>query len=142
MADHWQGGALGFDAAPTILVVEDEPLIRLIVAQIVHEAGFPVIEAANATEAIYHFRNDSQISLMLSDVRMPGLIDGLGLARMVRAGWPDVKIIILSGRTAEDAALACGDVYIVKPFDPYGLIHEINGLLRRSIAPVPRRRLH
>lgn len=81
----------------TILVVEDEILIRSAVALHLRDAGHPVIEAANADEALRALAADRSIALVFSDVNMPGSMDGLELARTIRRDRPGLKVLLASG---------------------------------------------
>lgn len=80
-----------------VLVVEDEPLLRLDIAEELSDMGFEVLEAANAGEAIVLLKANPGIKVMFTDVDMPGGMDGLRLAATVRDRWPPVKIIVTSG---------------------------------------------
>jgi CheY-like chemotaxis protein len=80
-----------------VLIVEDEPLIRMSAAAIVEEAGFQTYEAANADEAIALLEKHADIGVLFTDIDMPGSMDGLKLAHYVRGRWPPVKIIVTSG---------------------------------------------
>jgi CheY-like chemotaxis protein len=75
----------------TILVVEDEVLVRMAIADNLRKARYAVIEASNAHEALDLLRNGVDVRLIFSDVRMPGIIDGVALARIVRSEFPMVK---------------------------------------------------
>jgi CheY-like chemotaxis protein len=81
---------------PLALVVDDEPLIRMDTADILSDAGFEVLEAGDATEAVACLEQYSALRVLLTDIQMPE-IDGLTLARHVRAHWPHIGIIIASG---------------------------------------------
>ncbi|MFC5085869.1 response regulator [Microvirga arabica] len=84
--------------APTILVVEDEVLVRLVIADYLRECGYKVYEAVNAGEALEVLQSSRvPIDVVFSDVQMPGEIDGFGLARWVRANKPGVQVILTSG---------------------------------------------
>jgi CheY-like chemotaxis protein len=102
-----------------VLIVEDEPLVRLSAVQAVASAGFEVIEAASADEAIRILECRSDIRVVFTDIQMPGPMDGLKLARAVRDRWPPIKIIVTSGR---ELATACdlpeGGRFFAKPYDP------------------------
>jgi CheY-like chemotaxis protein len=105
--------------APAILIVEDEPLVRLCAVETVEAAGFEVIEAANADEAIRILESRSDIRVVFTDIHMPGSMDGLKLAHAVRHRWPPIKIMVTSGRdkvTADD--LPEGGRFFAKPYDP------------------------
>jgi two-component sensor histidine kinase/ActR/RegA family two-component response regulator len=83
---------------PHVLVVEDEMVLRMRAVDIVEDAGFKPIEAANAEQAIAILESRSDISLLLTDIQMPGTMDGLKLAHAVYERWPDIKIILVSGQ--------------------------------------------
>jgi two-component system, response regulator PdtaR len=80
-----------------VLIVEDELLIRLDAVDMIEAAGFDVIQAANADEAITILEARSDIQLVFTDVQMPGSMDGLKLAAAVRGRWPPIKIVATSG---------------------------------------------
>jgi len=81
-----------------ILVVEDEALIRMNAADMIHDLGFEVIEAANADQAISVLESNSKISVVFTDIQMPGSMDGLRLAAVVRRRWPPVALLVTSGQ--------------------------------------------
>src|SRR3979411_3007689 len=90
--------SLGSAVPPTnVLVVEDELVLRLRAVDIVEDAGFTAIEAVNADEALSILESRSDISLLFTDIQMPGSIDGLKLAYTVHKRWPAIKIILVSG---------------------------------------------
>src|SRR3954463_3076741 len=82
---------------PVVLVVEDEFLLRMNAVDMIAAAGFEVIEAANADEAIAILVNRRDITVVFTDIQMPGSMDGLKLARAVRGRWPPIKIVATSG---------------------------------------------
>jgi CheY-like chemotaxis protein len=105
--------------APVILIVDDEPLVRLNVAQTIEDAGFESIEAENADEAIRLLESRSDIRAVFTDIHMPGSMDGLRLAHAVRNRWPPIKIIVTSGREfLTDQYLPEGGLFFAKPYDP------------------------
>jgi len=83
---------------PNVLVVEDEMILRMRAVDIVEDAGFCAIEAVNGDEAISILESRSDISLLFTDIQMPGSIDGLKLAHAVHERWPSIKIILVSGQ--------------------------------------------
>jgi CheY-like chemotaxis protein len=83
-----------------VLVVEDEPLLRMSTVDLVEEAGFATLEAANAKQAIQLLENRPDIRIILSDIDMPPGMDGMELVAMVRRRWPPVAIILVSGQVA------------------------------------------
>ena len=102
---------------PVVLIVEDEFLLRMDSAEMIEEAGFEVVQAANADEAIAILRMRSDIRVVFTDIQMPGSMDGLKLARFVRDRWPPIKIVATSGRVAvDDGDLPEGGVFLPKPY--------------------------
>ncbi|OSI20548.1 sensor histidine kinase [Bradyrhizobium canariense] len=83
---------------PNVLVVEDEMILRMRAVDIVEDAGFCPVEAVNADEAISILESRSDISLLFSDIQMPGTMDGLKLAHAVHDRWPAIKIVLVSGQ--------------------------------------------
>jgi len=111
----------------TVLVVEDEILIRMVIADGLREAGWTVIEATNADDALAVLRSGAQVRIVLSDVRMPGSIDGVGLARFVQSELPDIKIILASGHLPRLDAIA-HDGFFPKPYDIERVVAHIRML--------------
>jgi two-component system, response regulator PdtaR len=103
--------------APTVLVVEDESLIRMDIANCLQDAGFEVIEAPNADDAISILESRNDIRLVFTDVDMPGSMDGLKLASFVRDRWPPIKLIVTSGHVPVSVAdLPSGGRFFTKPY--------------------------
>ena len=103
----------------TVLVVEDEPLILLDIVDYLESEGFRVLRAANAAQAIEMLEREPAISIIFTDVEMPGTMDGLKLAALVRDRWPPVKIVVTSGhKTVEITDLPDGGVFFSKPYRP------------------------
>src|ERR1700690_3128346 len=88
----------------TVLVVEDEMMVRQPIAEYLRDCGYNVLEAADASEAIALLGSD-QVDVVFSDVRMPGRMDGFGLARWLRQNHPDVSVLLTSGWTGASARL-------------------------------------
>ena len=104
---------------PVILIVEDEVLIRLHAAQIIEEAGFDAIEASNADEAIAILEARRDITVLFTDIQMPGSMDGLKLAAAVKGRWPPIKIVATSGLVdVRPDDLPEGGRFLPKPYDP------------------------
>jgi CheY-like chemotaxis protein len=100
-----------------ILVVEDETLIRWGAVKMAEEAGYEVLDAAGADEAIQILESRNDISLIFTDIHMPGSMDGLNLARAVRNRWPPIKIIVTSGREKPTKSdLPAGALFLPKPY--------------------------
>jgi len=115
-------------ARSAILVAEDEVLIRLEIAEQLRGAGYTVIEAANAHEALELLHHSAEVKVVVSDIQMPGSIDGAALARVVRAEFPAIKIILASGHFAA-AGGAEHDGFFRKPFDVAELVKHIRKLI-------------
>ena len=99
-----------------VLIVEDEPLIRMGTVYLIEDAGFEVYEAGSADAAIALLELHREIRLIFTDVDMPGSMDGLKLAHYVRGRWPPVKIIVTSGHVSvSDGNLPIGAVFLSKP---------------------------
>jgi CheY-like chemotaxis protein len=103
---------------PVILVVEDEILVRLTAVTIAEDAGFEVLSAATADEALTVLEKRADVRLVFTDVQMPGSMDGLRLAHAVRDRWPPVELIVTSGRRHIGANdLPDRGRFIPKPYD-------------------------
>jgi CheY-like chemotaxis protein len=102
---------------PVILIVEDDFLIRMNAAEMIDDAGFNVVEAGNADEAIVILEARPDIHVVFTDIQMPGSMDGLKLARFVRGRWPPIKIVATSGNSiVGDGDLPEGGVFLPKPY--------------------------
>lgn len=113
----------------TILVVEDEPLLRFALASELSEAGFRVVEAANTDEAESVLATGARIDLVITDVQMPGRRDGMVLAEIVRAARPDTKIIVTSGRPPQSNVATVADAFFSKPYDLDRVIRRASSLV-------------
>jgi CheY-like chemotaxis protein len=102
---------------PVVLIVEDEFLIRMDAVDMVRAAGFDVVEAKNADEAIPILETRNDIRIVFTDIQMPGSMDGLKLAAAIRGRWPPIKIVATSGlnNIGEDA-LPSGSRFLPKPY--------------------------
>jgi DNA-binding response OmpR family regulator len=120
----------------TILVVEDEVLIRLVIAEYLRDCGYKVHEAAHADEAVLVLQSpDVTIDIVFSDVAMPGSMDGFGLARWIRANRPEIQVVLTSGidRSAEVAGMLCeAGPLLAKPYEPQGVVDRIKLLRARA----------
>ena len=118
--------------APTILIVEDEVLIRASLADYLQDNGFNVLEAGTADDAVEIIaKADGPIDLVFSDVMMPGKLNGFGLAQWVRAAHPDLPIILTSGhaKSVADSVKRCGTAAMPKPYDLDDVVGEIRKLV-------------
>lgn len=126
---------LGSDSGspdPAVLVVEDEELVRLDSCEKLEEAGFHVLEAADATEGMALLEAHPEVRVLVTDVRMPGWMSGIDLARLVGKKWPEISILVTSAYyTAEDGQLPENMTLLPKPFSPEMLIRQVKLLMRR-----------
>jgi CheY-like chemotaxis protein len=114
-----------------VLVVEDEPLLRMMAADLVEDAGFEAIEASDADEAVAILEIRTDIRVVFTDIDMPGSMDGMKLAAAIRDRWPPIEIIVTSGHVREKAVmLPPGSVFFSKPYDP----GKVTATLRRMAS--------
>ena len=113
----------------TILIVEDETLTRLMLTAELEAIGQVVIEAADADEALLILRTDKSIKLLFADIKMPGTIDGLELARIARAKHPGVKVIIGSAHAGLAGWAPEADGAFEKPYDIEQVVAKILELI-------------
>ncbi|MGV1872540.1 response regulator [Agrobacterium rosae] len=114
----------------TVIVVEDEALVRLDIVISLENEGFIVLEASNADDAIDILNAHPEIRLMFTDIDMPGSMDGLKLASAVRDRWPPVKIIVASGhRQLSDELLPMEGRFFSKPYDHARVIATMREML-------------
>lgn len=118
----------------TVLLVEDEPLIRLFLSELLEDAGFRVVEAANGAEALVLMEAGLQVDVLLSDVDMPTGCNGFELAHRVHELWPGTELLIMSGRQFPSVGdLPPGAAFLAKPC-PNELIvsHVISAAERKN----------
>ena len=103
-----------------LLIVEDDGLIRLDLVDMVTDLGFSTLEASTADQALQMLEaNASTIHAILTDIDMPGSINGLGLANVAHRRWPDMKVVVISGRySPAEGVLPPGAVFLTKPVSP------------------------
>lgn len=114
---------------PTVLVVEDEVLLRLIVAEELRNRGIHVLEASNADEAWTILESPLPVHLLFTDIRMPGRMDGMALAKRARAQYPQLKLIMTSSNQPEGFVRASADGFIAKPYDLHAVVEQVQKLL-------------
>lgn len=113
----------------SILVVDDEALIRLDLVDFFNEQRFTVFEAEHADEAIAILEANPSIQVVLTDVHMPGSMDGVRLAHYVRDRYPPTLLVVASGAVAlTPAELPAHTMFVAKPFDPRFVLYEIDRL--------------
>ncbi len=119
------------ETRPVVLVVEDEPILRMMAVDLVEDAGFEVVEAVDADDALLILEKRLDIRIVFTDVDMPRGIDGMKLAALIRDRWPPIEIIITSGKLMprpED--MPARGVFFSKPYKPNEVVAE----LRRMVA--------
>ena len=115
---------------PKVLVVEDEAIIRFTIADDIRDGGFEVLEARDADEALRILRRHADICVLFTDVDMPGSMDGLELTEAVHAGWPDIRIIVTSGKQVPlKGVLPVDSRFMPKPYSPETVLNTIRQLL-------------
>lgn len=116
-----------------ILVVEDEFLIRFMLSDELRDAGYQVIEACDATEAVAVLKT-VQPDLIISDVRMPGSLDGMGLLALVRETTPALPVIIISGHMHPAQALIEGATqFVAKPYLMEAVVDAVQKVLGKTL---------
>jgi len=116
---------------PVVLIVEDEFLLRMDAVDMITAAGFEVLEAGNADEAIEILEARRDITVVFTDIQMPGSMDGLKLARAVRGRWPPIKIVATSGHVqVSENDLPEGGRFLAKPYSP----GQVTGVLRELMS--------
>ena len=115
-----------------VLVVEDDVLVRALVAESLREAGCEVIEAATADEAVEVLHAIDPPDVLVTDVRLPGAVDGRQLALRVRATMPDTKVIITSGHAAAEIMDGVAHVFLPKPFELWRLVGQVRTLAQSA----------
>jgi CheY-like chemotaxis protein len=117
----------------TVLVVEDEPLIRMDIVDCLEEAGFKVLQAADAAQAVLILEECADIRLVFTDVDMPGSMDGLKLASFVRDRWPPIQLIVTSGHVKVDQnQLPSGGRFFSKPYQGADIARAVKEMVNTN----------
>jgi two-component sensor histidine kinase/CheY-like chemotaxis protein len=115
---------------PKVLIVEDEMMLRMRAVDIVEDAGFSPVQAINADQALSILESRSDISLLFTDIQMPGSMDGLKLAHAVHDRWPAIKIILVSGQVnPTDAEKPADSRFFGKPLSDEQMIAELQAMV-------------
>lgn len=113
-----------------ILIVEDEMMLRMRAADMVEDAGYTPVEAVDADGAVAILESRSDIALMMTDIQMPGSMDGLGLAHAVHERWPLIKIIVVSGRLKQPSIdLPADSRFFGKPLEAGEMIAQMRSMI-------------
>jgi len=121
----------------TILVVEDEVIIRMVISEYLRDCGYKVVEAANADEALIVLQNsDITVEVIFSDIEMPGSMDGFALAQWARANRPDLDVILVGSvpRAASAATDLCEQGHLSKPYESQVVVDRIRRLIAARTA--------
>lgn len=119
--------SLSSPVKPVVLVVEDEPILRLHAVDIVEDAGFEVLEASNADEAIEILNARGDIRVVFTDIDMPGSMDGIRLAAAIRDRWPPIELILTSGHVKlGDSDIPERGLFFSKPYRTADIQHAIS----------------
>jgi CheY-like chemotaxis protein len=113
-----------------VLVVEDDPLLRMLATDVVLEAGYMALEAGDADQALVLLEARPDIALLFTDIDMPGSMDGLKLAQAVSDRRPPIKTLIVSGQVSpKPSDLPSNSRFVVKPYRTAALVGELRALL-------------
>ncbi len=116
----------------TVLVVEDEVLIRLMIADALRAQGIAVIEASNGDEAMHVLQSALPVQLLLTDIHMASEFDGLALAHAARAARPGLKLIVASSLQSDYEVVSLADAYFSKPFNLNAIVDRVKSLLAEA----------
>jgi len=115
---------------PAVIVVEDEPLLLLDDMCLFEEAGFEAIPAANAAEALTILEDRSDIHVVVTDISLPGEMDGLELCATIRHRWPPVDFILISGHAPPDSKdLPSRAIFLAKPYNVAELLRHLKAFV-------------
>jgi two-component system, response regulator PdtaR len=133
MTGQFPGGEPGMPidySAMTVLVVEDDALIRMHGVDILRDGGFQVLEAANADDALVILGDGADVHLLFSDIDMPGSMDGMDLARVVCERWPSIHLLLTSGQHGLQDGDAPGRAcFVRKPWSTQALLDRVRDMV-------------
>ncbi len=111
-----------------MIIVEDEPLIRMVAVDIFQDAGFDVLEADHAADALLVLAlHAAVVKILLTDVHMPGDMDGIGLAYHAHTHWPWINLLVASGKARPTAGeLPTGCRFMEKPYTERQILHHVD----------------
>lgn len=121
--------------APVVLLVEDEALVRLVASDILADAGFRTLEACGADEALTMLEAKPETVAVVTDVKMPGSLDGFALVHLVASRWPETGIVVVSAHTRPgEGDLPDHALFLAKPYQPSALIEAVRQVTTRNIV--------
>jgi CheY-like chemotaxis protein len=117
-----------------VLVVDDEVFVRMLVADVLDEAGLAVIEASGAQAALLQLEQHDDVRVLFTDINMPPGMNGLELAEQVHQRWPEIGLVVASGyeRPTPDQIEDSG-IFVPKPFRPDDIISAVQKVVPRSL---------
>lgn len=118
---------------PAVLIVEDEELVRLIIAEELREAGFEVIEVEDGPRAVEVLRSGEAIDLLFTDIRMPGSLTGWDIAEEARNLRPDIAVIYATGFSEEALRIVPGGLFFKKPYRASAIVDAAQSL---GVSPI------
>src|SRR3954463_2844871 len=122
---------------PTVLIVEDEMVLRMRAVDIVEDAGFTPLEAVNADDALALLESRSDIDLLFTDIQLPGAMNGLKLAYAVHERWPSIKIILVSGQvTPGEAERPTDSRFFAKPVEVQQMTAQLQDMIGRGALKI------
>jgi two-component system, response regulator PdtaR len=117
--------------APVLLVVDDEAMVRMNGVMMLEDAGYEVIDAASADEAIELLQNAPDVRLVFTDVDMPGSMNGVELATVIHERWPNIRLLLTSGHhRLANSTLPDHGRFISKPYSGETVVDQVGSLLR------------
>lgn len=126
---------------PVVLIVEDEPLLRLTAEELIEDGGFDVVSVPDAASAVRLLEHRLDIRIVFTDIDMPGGMDGIRLAAMIRDRWPPIEIVVTSSHVSiADHEMPARGVFVSKPYDGQQLVGLLRSMAeRRPDVPDPAR---
>jgi CheY-like chemotaxis protein len=129
---------IAMQARPIVLVVEDEPILRMTAADMVEAAGLTALEAKDADDAIRILETRADIRIVFTDIDMSRGFDGLRLAALIRDRWPRIEIILTSGKgRPEQHRMPARGVFFGKPFREEEIVAEMHRMAAHRDGPHP-----
>jgi len=121
-----------------VLVVEDQTLVRMFMADFLDEAGFKVFEAVNADEALTVLQARPDVQAVVTDIEMPGSMNGIELVQVIRERWPGIGVVITSGRERPGPDdLSDRVAFLTKPYLPETIINVVRQLATPQVVETP-----
>lgn len=116
--------------APSILVLEDDELVRMLLIEIIEDMGAVVISYASADEGMVFLESGAdQLCLIVSDINMPGVLDGYDLSKIVTLRWPSLPMILTSGKVQRVLELGANISFLAKPWTGGAMLDSVSGVL-------------